>query len=70
MNCEKQSEKTFKSVNSCGGAVTGTDGITSFWNQHIMERFIKANLFVICCVAAGLLLVSFYQPISHFRKLN
>lgn len=51
MNCEKTSE-TFKSGN--GSSV----GIKSFWNEHIMERFIKANLFVICCVAAGLLLVS------------
>ncbi|XP_005176507.1 uncharacterized protein LOC101898701 isoform X1 [Musca domestica] len=58
MNCEKQSE-TFKSAGS-----GGTDGITSFWNQHIMERFIKANLFVICCVAAGLLLIVYLGAFS------
>lgn len=35
-----------------------TNSIQAFWNDQIMERFIKANLFMICCVAAGLLLVS------------
>lgn len=34
------------------------NSIQTFWNDQIMERFIKANLFMICCVAAGLLLVS------------
>lgn len=54
MNCEKSSE-TFKSG---GGVIGGVGGFKNFWNDHIMERFIKANLFIICCVAAGLLLVS------------
>lgn len=56
MNCEKSSE-TFKSG---GGVIGGVGGFKNFWNDHIMERFIKANLFIICCVAAGLLLVSKY----------
>ena len=59
MNFEKSSE-TYKSG---GSGVAGVGGLKNFWNDHIMERFIKANLFIICCVAAGLLLVSF-----HFNK--
>ncbi|XP_075164870.1 reduction in Cnn dots 6 isoform X1 [Haematobia irritans] len=60
MNSEKQSE-TYKSISGGGG---GADGITSFWNQYVMERFIKANLFVICCVAAGLLLIVYLGAFS------
>lgn len=56
MNFEKSSE-TYKSG---GSGVVGVGGLKNFWNDHIMERFIKANLFIICCVAAGLLLVSFH----------
>lgn len=43
-------------------------GIQQFWNERIMERFIKANLFIICCVAAGLLLVS--KPIVIYSNVS
>lgn len=42
--------------------------IQQFWNERIMERFIKANLFIICCVAAGLLLVS--KPIVIYSNVS
>ncbi|KAI9582478.1 uncharacterized protein LOC119636921 [Glossina fuscipes] len=41
-----------------------SDAATSFWNDHIMERFVKANLFIICCVAAGLLLIVYLGAFS------
>ncbi|XP_037817777.1 uncharacterized protein LOC119607750 isoform X1 [Lucilia sericata] len=51
--------ETFKSGSS------GVDGgLKNFWNDHIMERFIKANLFIICCVAAGLLLIVYLGAFS------
>ncbi|XP_023174815.2 uncharacterized protein LOC111602106 isoform X1 [Drosophila hydei] len=40
------------------------NGIQNFWNERIMERFIKANLFIICCVAAGLLLIVYLGAFS------
>ncbi|XP_053966188.1 uncharacterized protein LOC128868300 isoform X1 [Anastrepha ludens] len=40
------------------------NSIQSFWNDQIMERFIKANLFMICCVAAGLLLIVYLGAFS------
>uniref|UniRef100_A0A1A9WWF2 Uncharacterized protein n=1 Tax=Glossina brevipalpis TaxID=37001 RepID=A0A1A9WWF2_9MUSC len=43
-----------------------TKGCTAsnFWNDRIMERFVKANLFIICCVAAGLLLIVYLGAFS------
>ncbi|XP_018783064.1 PREDICTED: uncharacterized protein LOC108965252 isoform X1 [Bactrocera latifrons] len=41
-----------------------TNSIQAFWNDQIMERFIKANLFMICCVAAGLLLIVYLGAFS------
>ncbi|XP_036331140.1 uncharacterized protein LOC118742849 [Rhagoletis pomonella] len=41
-----------------------TNSIQNFWNDQIMERFIKANLFMICCVAAGLLLIVYLGAFS------
>lgn len=35
-----------------------TDRLEDFWEDRIMNRFIKANLFIICCVVAGILMVS------------
>lgn len=76
MNYQKASEthspSSFKKPKRPAGNHSNS-GIQNFWNERIMERFIKANLFIICCVAAGLLLVS--KPIviysSHFSlKIN
>lgn len=36
---------------------THRHNLCRLWNQCVMERFLKANLFMICCVMAGLLLV-------------
>lgn len=68
MNYQKASEthspspfkKPKRPPGNDSGNGTGNSGnsIQNFWNERIMERFIKANLFIICCVAAGLLLVS------------
>ncbi|XP_068144393.1 uncharacterized protein Rcd6 isoform X1 [Drosophila tropicalis] len=56
MNYQKASEKHSPSGNG--------NRIQTFWNDRIMERFIKANLFIICCVAAGLLLIVYLGAFS------
>lgn len=57
MNYQKASEK--QSPSSLKKRPPGNgNSIQNFWNERIMERFIKANLFIICCVVAVLLLVS------------
>lgn len=57
MNYQKTSEK--QSPSSLKKRPPGNgNSIQNFWNERIMERFIKANLFIICCVVAVLLLVS------------
>lgn len=47
-----------------------TDRMEDFWNDRIMKRFIKANLFVICCVVAGILMVSFLVSVSFSLNLK
>lgn len=47
-----------------------TDRMEDFWNDRIMKRFIKANLFVICCVVAGILMVSFFVSVSFSLNLK
>ncbi|XP_055858649.1 uncharacterized protein LOC129921045 [Episyrphus balteatus] len=43
---------------------TVLDRLCDFWNERIMERFIKANLFLICCIAAALLLIGYLAAFS------
>ncbi|XP_055379875.1 uncharacterized protein LOC129611004 [Condylostylus longicornis] len=35
-----------------------------YWGDRVMEHFNKANLFVICCIAAGLLLIAYLAAFS------
>ncbi|XP_034108198.1 uncharacterized protein LOC117570570 isoform X1 [Drosophila albomicans] len=71
MNYQKASEthspSSFKKPKRPPGNGSGKsngNGIQNFWNERIMERFIKANLFIICCVAAGLLLIVYLGAFS------
>ncbi|KAM8711341.1 hypothetical protein ACLKA7_000477 [Drosophila subpalustris] len=61
MNYQKASETQKKTGNNNNNS---NSGIQNFWNERIMERFIKANLFIICCVAAGLLLIVYLGAFS------
>lgn len=45
-------------------STTVLDRLCDFWNERIMERFIKANLFLICCIAAALLLIGYLAAFS------
>ncbi|SPP73830.1 uncharacterized protein LOC117592213 isoform X1 [Drosophila guanche] len=63
MNYQKASEK--HSPSSLKQRPSGNGGsIQNFWNERIMERFIKANLFIICCVVAVLLLIVYLGAFS------
>lgn len=43
------------------GKPNWSDRLEDFWNDRIMKRFIKANLFVICCFVSGILMVSSFN---------
>ncbi|KAH8373017.1 hypothetical protein KR009_010267 [Drosophila setifemur] len=60
MNYQKTSEKQSPSSLTPGSG----NRIQNFWNERIMERFIKANLFIICCVVAVLLLIVYLGAFS------
>eukprot|EP00099_Drosophila_melanogaster_P003361 NP_001163217.1 reduction in Cnn dots 6, isoform B [Drosophila melanogaster] len=63
MNYQKASEK--QSSSSLKKRPPGNgNSIQNFWNDRIMERFIKANLFIICCVVAVLLLIVYLGAFS------
>ncbi|KAL7735072.1 hypothetical protein ACLKA6_000841 [Drosophila palustris] len=64
MNYQKASETQKKTGNNNNNNSNSNSGIQNFWNERIMERFIKANLFIICCVAAGLLLIVYLGAFS------
>lgn len=70
MNYEKAIGETLQYESKVNGSYNNnnTNSIQAFWNDQIMERFIKANLFMICCVAAGLLLVSDKHTHTHMYK--
>ncbi|KRF78564.1 uncharacterized protein Dvir_GJ18850, isoform D [Drosophila virilis] len=61
---KKPKRPTTDSIKANGNGNGNGNSIQNFWNERIMERFIKANLFIICCVAAGLLLIVYLGAFS------